>query len=401
MSKVICDICGTTYPDTADQCPICGCSRDLGAVIMDDQEGKKHQKPTSSASPAKGGRFAAKKARKSILSPVVYDEEEDDFSEEEEEKYRDEEEYGDDFAGDDEDYDDYDDYEDEEDLREDEDEEDDDDEEESGAGRILLVVFLTILIIAMLAVSGFLFFRYFLPNQTADEQTVPTTEAVLAETEESTVPTVPCVSLALTGGSPSLSFEGQNWLLNVVTVPEDTTDVLTYTSADESVVTVTEQGRVTAVGEGNTVIYITCGDITMECNVTVAYVEETEPSETAGEETSGETQEGETVPEETVEGETIAGESEPEETEPEETKELIDVDLWCNYKDMTLFYRGETVTLRVNQELTLEDLEWTSENENVATVENGVIKAVGHGNTKIIGRYGEQEVSIIVRCAFW
>jgi rubrerythrin len=24
MSKVICDICGTTYPETADNCPICG-----------------------------------------------------------------------------------------------------------------------------------------------------------------------------------------------------------------------------------------------------------------------------------------------------------------------------------------------------------------------------------------
>ena len=27
MSKIICDICGTTYPETADCCPICGCSR--------------------------------------------------------------------------------------------------------------------------------------------------------------------------------------------------------------------------------------------------------------------------------------------------------------------------------------------------------------------------------------
>ena len=25
MSKIICDICGTSYPETATQCPICGC----------------------------------------------------------------------------------------------------------------------------------------------------------------------------------------------------------------------------------------------------------------------------------------------------------------------------------------------------------------------------------------
>ena len=27
MSKIICDVCGTAYPDTASQCPICGCAR--------------------------------------------------------------------------------------------------------------------------------------------------------------------------------------------------------------------------------------------------------------------------------------------------------------------------------------------------------------------------------------
>ena len=27
MNKIICDICGTSYPDTADSCPICGFNR--------------------------------------------------------------------------------------------------------------------------------------------------------------------------------------------------------------------------------------------------------------------------------------------------------------------------------------------------------------------------------------
>ena len=29
MNKIICDICGSTYPETADQCPICGSSREF------------------------------------------------------------------------------------------------------------------------------------------------------------------------------------------------------------------------------------------------------------------------------------------------------------------------------------------------------------------------------------
>ena len=26
MNKIICDVCGTDYPETAAQCPICGCA---------------------------------------------------------------------------------------------------------------------------------------------------------------------------------------------------------------------------------------------------------------------------------------------------------------------------------------------------------------------------------------
>ena len=39
MSKIICDVCGTTYPDSATQCPICGCVRsaDVEAVIGGDE----------------------------------------------------------------------------------------------------------------------------------------------------------------------------------------------------------------------------------------------------------------------------------------------------------------------------------------------------------------------------
>ena len=36
MSKIICDICGTTYQDTADCCPICGCTRDAAAALLGD-----------------------------------------------------------------------------------------------------------------------------------------------------------------------------------------------------------------------------------------------------------------------------------------------------------------------------------------------------------------------------
>ena len=38
MSKIICDICGTSYPETSEQCPICGtvCPVDISGVVADD-----------------------------------------------------------------------------------------------------------------------------------------------------------------------------------------------------------------------------------------------------------------------------------------------------------------------------------------------------------------------------
>ena len=38
--KVICDVCGTTFPETATHCPICGCAKSPAAqtVAGDEQQ---------------------------------------------------------------------------------------------------------------------------------------------------------------------------------------------------------------------------------------------------------------------------------------------------------------------------------------------------------------------------
>ena len=115
-------------------------------------------------------------------------------------------------------------------------------------------------------------------KETAQTPAAPApAETTAAAIEETTEPTIPCRSIALTGGMAELNREGQFYLLNVKVTPEDTTDILTYTSEDESVATVTVDGRVTAVAEGETTIYITCGKQQINCPVVVRYVEETEP----------------------------------------------------------------------------------------------------------------------------
>ena len=37
MNKIICDVCGTAYPETSSQCPICGFARTAEAVSSGEQ----------------------------------------------------------------------------------------------------------------------------------------------------------------------------------------------------------------------------------------------------------------------------------------------------------------------------------------------------------------------------
>jgi hypothetical protein len=70
------------------------------------------------------------------------------------------------------------------------------------------------------------------------------------------------------------------WQLQVTASPADTTDVVSYVSSDESVVTVSDAGLVTAVGYGEAEITVTCGDFTKKVSVSFQEQTEPDPSET-------------------------------------------------------------------------------------------------------------------------
>ena len=62
MGKVTCDVCGTAYPESASQCPICGCVRSAdGAASSDSLESSAQG---SSYTYVKGGRFSKANVRK-------------------------------------------------------------------------------------------------------------------------------------------------------------------------------------------------------------------------------------------------------------------------------------------------------------------------------------------------
>lgn len=352
MNKIICDICGTTYPSSSECCPICGCTN-AGAeeLLNTEMPYEKYQEETAAVP------VVTKK--KEIFDFDEVNTEDSPEIEDEEEDYDEEEE-----------------------------------EEEAPRHNTFVVILLTVLIVVLLGAAAFIFIRYFLPNMRNDEP-VPT-EAIIQEIETtapSTEPTVPCEQMGMLNASiAELNAEGQQFLLHIKAFPENTTDKIIYTSGDESIATVTEDGKITAVSEGETVIYISCGKISMDCPVIVKYVEETVPPTTEAV--------TETVPAET-EAETEEATESIAETQASVNTALKDVTLKLKKTDIQLgvYYQFQLV---LDCNLTPEEVTWSSEHPHIATVdEQGNVTAVKEGTTSITAKYGEQEVQCIVRCIWY
>ena len=85
---------------------------------------------------------------------------------------------------------------------------------------------------------------------------------------------------------------------------------------------------------------------------------------------------------------------------PETTAAPSNVTLKLKKTDIRLGVYYE-FRLELDCELNPEDVTWSSEHPHIAKVnEEGVITAVKNGTTSIIAKYGDQEVSCIVRCSY-
>lgn len=347
MSKIICDICGTSYQDTAECCPICGCTRDSAADLLTDEAMvDAFVDQTADTAARKKQIFDYDEANSQRKAEPVEDDEDDDFDEEEEDRPR---------------------------------------------RNVFVVILLTVLIVALLLAGGFLVVRYILPNVGGNDETTPVvTETQPVQTEAPTEAHIACETLVLKSASQAdLTEEGFSHLINVLVIPEDTTDVLTFASADQSVATVSEDGKITAVGEGETVVTITCGNVQAYVNVVCDFTPATEATEEATEATG----EGETTDETTGEttGETVAETEGDKEIDPNVQLKLVKSDI-----RLGVYYQ---FTLELDCSLDPTDVEWSSEHPHIATVnEEGVVTAVQAGTTAIIAKYGDQQVQCLIRC---
>ena len=224
MNKVICNICGTSYPENATQCPICGFAR--SSESLEATEGE------SSYQYVKGGRFSKANVKKRNLKNQKSTAEQVDIEPENKSNSK------------------------------------------KNSGNTAMIVVVILLLLAIIAVVGYIALRFFLPNDfmfegldsftkpTVSQEEIPQTE----ETEPETEPVCTAVKLDKT----TLAFEGINstYKLNVTVEPINTTDTISFSSSDEAVATVSNSGMITSVGEGSAIITVTCGSVTAECSVT-------------------------------------------------------------------------------------------------------------------------------------
>lgn len=261
MSKIICEICGTVYPDNATQCPICAYPRKTGDNT-DKPEAEKSAPAASSSERVKGGRFSnsnVKKRNKAAHQATKTG------------KRRKVREEADEPAV---------------------------PKRKSDRG---LVITVLVLLVAVIFVGAYIALRFFRGADAYNNQvyaTGPSTEAT--ESAES-VPEdtgVACTDFEISGLDLQEGVEflgkGRGWRMNITTVPENTTDTWTVTSSDENVVTVTSTDswvELISVAPGTATVTVTCGAVVKEFPVVCNFEGDTEESTEETESTEGSTEE--------------------------------------------------------------------------------------------------------------
>lgn len=337
MSKVICDVCGTAYPETATQCPICGSAKQAGeqtaaadAAVVTGED--------TSYTYVKGGRFSKRNVRLRNQKGSKPQERRSTARGQ---------------------------------L--------DNDEDGTNKGLIVVVIVLLLAIVAVVIYIGVRFFAQ--PSGNTNTGNISTSQSSTEEqTEEQTQGEtelkIPCTALEVL--NPVLEFHAADdtWPMNVVCTPENTTDAIVYSSADETVATVSETGRITAVGSGETVITVTCGEVTAQCKVICIFAGANQPTEA-----------------------------------PTDPSEPVDSNFkfafrWATYDEETGKYdvtiSNEATWQAYKNDLSVDpsEITWTSDDPSVCTVENGIVTVKAKGKTEIHAQYGGQTFTCIVRCTW-
>lgn len=195
--------------------------------------------------------------------------------------------------------------------------------------------------------------------ETADEQKYINEEDYLPAVQdaEEADRSVPCTGIAL--GTTSITFQEAEQFFNITveTQPSGCTEPVSFASADETVATVNQQGKIMATGGGSTEITVTCGSYSASCLVTCDFA--------------------------------VA-----------DPQEAVDQTLPAlSSTDMTFTYPNQQATLLVTNVPDEAEILFSSADESIATISSsGVITAVGSGTTTVTAQVMGQSLECIVRC---
>ena len=334
MSKIICDVCGTAYPETASACPICGSAK----VGTDPVSAPATEADSSAYAYVKGGRFSKRNVRRRG-KPGARPEERRSAAGSARNTNN------------------------------------DPSEENTNIGLVIVVV---LLLLAIIAVVIYIAVRFFAPVGGEQDPVGTSQVGDLNDPSEppTEVPRVPCTKLTLSGKTIEFRAAGDAYLLSAVREPSHTTDKPVYTSADPTVAVVnSETGLVTAVAGGQTIINVKCGDQIETCTIICSFgsFNPTEPSEP---------------------------------TEPVDPSFTFEFNSRYYYEssgkwEVTLMKSSETWrAYKTGLSVNPGDITWVSDDPSVATVDKGIVTAVGKGKTEIHAQYGGKSWTCIVICSW-
>ena len=71
---------------------------------------------------------------------------------------------------------------------------------------------------------------------------------------------IPCVGIQIMNMRPNVDDDDPGWNIQAEPMPKDTTDEMVYSSGDNTILTIDQNGNVTVHKSGNTYIQVVCGD---------------------------------------------------------------------------------------------------------------------------------------------
>ena len=321
MSKVICDVCGTAYPETATVCPICGSAKQVSEQTAAGNPAEDEQ--GSAYTYVKGGRFSKRNVRRRNRGGGKTQE-----------------------------------------TRTTAERKSGNEEEESVDKRLVAVII--ILLVAIVAVLIYIGLKFFAkqPDVGGTTNPTPTTNVDPTPTGEPSDPTepptdanVPCTGLTLPMENISFTAIGGEYTLSVTVAPANTTDTVSFVSADPTIATVTADGLVTAVGYGETTITVTCGEMVKECKVTC------------------------------ISSFTFTFNTDPKWNDPV-----------TGYADTTVTQGSTWKAYKGTLPVPADQITWISDDTTIAIVQNGIVTAISPGKTLIHAQYGGRTFTCIFRC---